>query len=211
MNILIVGCGRVGCIIARQLEQLGHEVSVLDSDETRLENLYEFGHSGFHGIALSGVPIDVDVLRNAGIENCDAVLAVTHDDNINIMVSEVAQEVYHVGKVIARVSDPALKEVFADHFSMRTISPTNLTVAGIMASLFDDQRQQSVTFGSTSFCFKQHEVDHKYIGKEITRIPLPENLTLFGVQRKYSNVALCAAPNLILEEGDCLLVCETSD
>ena len=66
----------------------------------------------FSGMAVAGVPIDGDVLRSAGMEACDAVAAVTKDDNINLMVAQIARELFGVKHVIARVAEPSRKEVY---------------------------------------------------------------------------------------------------
>lgn len=106
MNILIVGCGRVGRRLVHVLERLGHDVSVLDEDAANLALLNEL-EPPFSGMAVAGVPIDGDVLRSAGIEACDAVAAVTKDDNINLMVAQIARELFGVKHVIARVAEPS--------------------------------------------------------------------------------------------------------
>ena len=77
------------------LERLGHDVSVLDEDAANLALLNEL-EPPFSGMAVAGVPIDGDVLRSAGIEACDAVAAVTKDDNINLMVAQIARELFGV-------------------------------------------------------------------------------------------------------------------
>ena len=118
MNILIVGCGRVGRRLVHVLERLGHDVSVLDEDAANLALLNEL-EPPFSGMAVAGVPIDGDVLRSAGIEACDAVAAVTKDDNINLMVAQIARELFGVKHVIARVAEPSRKEVYTERFGPR--------------------------------------------------------------------------------------------
>mgnify|MGYP000052387887 CR=1 FL=1 len=118
MNILIVGCGRVGRRLVHVLERLGHDVSVLDEDAANLALLNEL-EPPFSGMAVAGVPIDGDVLRSAGIEACDAVAAVTKDDNINLMVAQIARELFGVKHVIARVAEPSRKEVYTERFGLR--------------------------------------------------------------------------------------------
>ena len=120
MNILIVGCGRVGRRLVHVLERLGHDVSVLDEDAANLALLNEL-ESPFSGMAVAGVPIDGDVLRSAGIEACDAVAAVTKDDNINLMVAQIARELFGVKHVIARVAEPSRKEVYTERFGLRIV------------------------------------------------------------------------------------------
>ena len=125
MNILIVGCGRVGRRLVHVLERLGHDVSVLDEDAANLALLNEL-EPPFSGMAVAGVPIDGDVLRSAGIEACDAVAAVTKDDNINLMVAQIARELFGVKHVIARVAEPSRKEVYTERFGLRIVCGTCL-------------------------------------------------------------------------------------
>ena len=91
MNILIVGCGKVGSMLASELDRMGHDVAVLDREEAHFTLL----DSDFSGYTISGVPIDQDVLKRAGIEGCDAILAMTEDDNVNIMVCQMAKDIFH--------------------------------------------------------------------------------------------------------------------
>ena len=129
MNILIVGWGRR---LVHVLERLGHDVSVLDEDAANLALLNEL-EPPFSGMAVAGVPIDGDVLRSAGIEACDAVAAVTKDDNINLMVAQIARELFGVKHVIARVAEPSRKEVYTERFGLRIVCGTNLTAQGLLA------------------------------------------------------------------------------
>ena len=137
MNILIVGCGRVGANLVRQLDVAGHDVSVLDDESDSLKRLSEFDDYNFTGVALYGVPIDVDVLRQAGIETCDAVAAVTDNDNINIMVAQIAREIFHVKRVVTRIADPTRNSTFSQRFNLDTVCPTDLTVQATLSKLTD--------------------------------------------------------------------------
>ena len=80
MNILIVGCGKTGSRLANILSHQGHAVSVLDRRASSFNKLDD----NFNGFTIAGVPMDLDVLRQAGIESCDVVATVTDDDNIRI-------------------------------------------------------------------------------------------------------------------------------
>ncbi len=135
MNILVVGCGRVGANLVRELDEAGHDVAVLDDDVDSLKRLSEFDDYDFAGVAVVGVPIDVDVLRKAGLETCDAVAAVTDNDNINIMVAQIARDIFHVQKAVARVSDPGLNRTFREQFQLDTVCPTDLTVQAALSDL----------------------------------------------------------------------------
>ena len=135
MNILVVGCGQVGLHLVRQLEDAGHEVAVLDESAERLRQLDRLEGGPFSGVALVGMPIDIEVLRQAGIEACDAVAAVSDDDRINIMAAQIAQEVFGIRQVVTRIADPRLEEIYAKQFGLKTICPTRLTVGAALAAL----------------------------------------------------------------------------
>ena len=154
MNILIIGCGHVGRRLVGVLERLGHDVSVLDEDAAKLALLREM-EPPFSGMAVAGVPIDDDVLRSAGIEACDAVAAVTGDDNINLMAAQIAQKLFGVEHVIARVEDPSRKEVYTERFGLRIVCGTNLTAQGLLAGILqeEDSETQCVVFGSSTANF----------------------------------------------------------
>ena len=108
MNILIVGCSRLGAALACALSNRGHDVAVMDKRSDSFERLDE----SFTGLTSKGVPIDNDDLEAAGIESCDVVCAVTENDNENIMVAQIAGEVYKIPKVLAGIKDPDKEWVF---------------------------------------------------------------------------------------------------
>ena len=99
MNIIIVGCGRVGSSLAILLSDGGHNVYVIDRRE---EAFRELGR-GFNGSVIKGVGTDSDVLRAANVESCDALAAVTDNDNGNLMIASVAREIFGVPHVITRL------------------------------------------------------------------------------------------------------------
>ena len=126
MYFIIAGCMKIGATLALQLSQEDHDVVVIDSDPKNLEAL----GTGFNGVTITGMPIEEDVLRSAGIERADAMAAVTRDDNINLMAAEVAQQLFHVPKVITRLYSPEQEIVFR-RMGMTTVCPTSLAVASI--------------------------------------------------------------------------------
>ncbi len=121
MNILIVGCGKVGSMLASELSRLGHDVAVLDREESHFSSL----DSEFSGYTISGVPIDQDVLKRAGIEGCDALLAMTEDDNVNIMVCQIAREIFRYWPVFLTRNG---KKSFPPFISARSVPPISLSM-----------------------------------------------------------------------------------
>ena len=121
MYIIIAGCGRLGKELAMNMSNEGHDVVVIDENQNRLTTLPE----GFNGITVNGMPFDEDVLMEAGIQHADAVAAVTDDDNINLMTSEIARSLYHVRKVLTRISDFEKVSTF-ESLGFHTICPTRV-------------------------------------------------------------------------------------
>jgi len=118
MYIIIIGCGRLGSTLARELSDNGHDVCILDRDNEKLSVL----GSGFNGQKISGIEFDNDKLLEAGIHKADVLLAVTNDDNINITVSLIAKDIHKVPKIIARVNSPEKSYIY-EKLGIETINP----------------------------------------------------------------------------------------
>ena len=110
MNVIILGCGRVGSTLARSLYKDGQNVTVID---LLSESFRRLG-SKFKGQRVVGNGIDEDVLKRAGIENCDLFVAVTQGDNRNIMAAQIARTVYDVPKVLTRINDPVRADAYRE-------------------------------------------------------------------------------------------------
>lgn len=123
MYIVIVGCGRIGSGLALELSNDGHDVSVIDSRENSLKRL----GLGFNGQRINGVEIDKDILISAGIEMADVFLALTKDDNMNLMASQIAKDIFNVPAVFSRVYEPS-KEFIYKKLGIETISATELFI-----------------------------------------------------------------------------------
>lgn len=132
MRVVILGCGRVGSTLALMLDAEGHEVSVIDKDPDSFRRLGE----NFKGRTITGLGIDVEVLKEAGIETADTFLAVTNGDNSNIMASQIAKIIFGVPKVLARVYDPLRARVFRE-MGIETVSATMLMAGMLFDRLFD--------------------------------------------------------------------------
>ena len=119
MNIVIMGCGRVGARLAGSLDTKNHRVSVLDT------NSYSFRRlpPGYKGAALVGNGVDEDALKKAGIEDADVFIAMTQGDNRNIMAAQIAKQIFNVPRVICRIYDPLRHELYQT-LGLETFSPT---------------------------------------------------------------------------------------
>src|ERR1700757_2626327 len=124
-KIVIVGCGRVGSQIAADIDKTGHDVTIIDRDPNQFSRAAQRGllTNDFKGNQVVGNGTDAEVLRRAGIEDADGFVAVTEGDNRNIMASQIAQHVFKVPRVGARISDPERAEAY-EKLGLHTICPT---------------------------------------------------------------------------------------
>lgn len=201
MYIIVVGCGKVGSNLAKALSDENHDVVIIDSNP---ENFNQLG-SGFNGITVSGVPLDEEVLRTAGIEKADALAAVTSDDNMNAVVSQIAKDIFNVPKVITRVYTPERSLVF-QQMGLTTICPTTLAAAQVKNIL--SQRDCPVwhSFGNKDVNFRYVSPDKKLIGKFIKNMGPEYDSFIFGIIK--IDEFMFAAPNLRIDEGDTLVLAE---
>ncbi len=216
MNILVVGTGRVGIRLISALEHLGHDVSVVEESTELLSNLNTMSVP-FQGTAVRGVPIDTDVLRAAGIEACDAVAAVTKDDNINIMVAQMAKTVFSVNNVIARVADPDAKEVYSERFGLHAVCGTNLTAQAFVTGLLydrdgSDDEDTRLSIGSSTVEFTMIPISKSDIGKKLSEIAVTTSeRQVFGVQRASGVLELATATSIVLHSGDSVVFAQIVD
>ncbi len=121
MKILVLGCGRLGARLAMDATSEGHEVSIIDKSPRSFSRL----PSDLPAVVVLGTGIDEDVQRSAGVESVDTFIAVTDNDNTNIMAAQIAQRVFNVEHVLLRVYDPARAETYRK-LGLSVICPTRL-------------------------------------------------------------------------------------
>ena len=198
MYVIIAGCRKVGSNLALELSQENHDVVVIDSDPKHFEAL----GSGFNGVTIAGMPIDEDVLRSAGVEQADALAAVTDDDNMNIMVSQVARELFHVPVVITRVYDPQ-RETIMGKMGLTTICPTTLAVARIKSLLLHEGQAETLNIHGTGVSFRVVKPPRRLTGKTMNEI---KNESILGVIRNDTFSLLTS--KIVIEPSDMLVVAE---
>ncbi len=123
MNVIIMGCGRVGAGLAQVLDAEGHKVTIIDVDSKRFDEL----PPDFSGMAFLGDATDEEVLRKAGMEQADAFVALTRNDERNAMAAQIAREIFNVPKVLCRIYDP-LREEFYRGLGLEALSPVRVFV-----------------------------------------------------------------------------------
>lgn len=123
---IIVGCGRLGANLANELSNDGDNVLIIDGNKNAFRRLAP----NFGGLSVVGDGTDLDRLREARIENASAVIAVTNHDNTNIMVAQIARDLFGVERVIARLYDPECELVYRK-LGISTICPSILSAKEI--------------------------------------------------------------------------------
>lgn len=130
MKTVIVGCGRVGAVLADSFDRAGHEVIVIDPSTRAFDRL----PSTFGGNALRGDGTDEDTLRRAGAEDADIFISMTEGDNRNVMAAQVALEALGAKRVIAKINDPVRAEAYAD-LGIATLCRTTMMADAVAAYL----------------------------------------------------------------------------
>ena len=125
-KIVILGCGRVGSTLAKQMSGEGHDVTILDQTGDSFRRL----GPKFKGQRLVGSGLDQDLLKRAHLGDADVFIAVTQGDNTNIMAAQIAKEVFSIPRVMARIYDPIRAQAYRE-LGITTLCTTTLA-AGLM-------------------------------------------------------------------------------
>jgi trk system potassium uptake protein TrkA len=202
MYALVAGGGKVGSGVLRRLLRHGHEVTLIEQRRDRFEQLEdEWEHQVVHGDAT-----ELYVLERAGIKRPpDVLIAVTGDDEDNIVICQIARERYGVSKVVARVNDPRNQK----HFDLLGVGPTVSASASIMA-LVEHEVPEHDLVPLLELRKENLEIVEVQIGggdpcagKTIGRIRLPEGARLISVVR--DGKAAIATEETELRPGDQVL------
>jgi trk system potassium uptake protein TrkA len=126
VKTVIVGCGRVGSVLADAFDRAGHNVIILDLKTTAFDRL----PGSFKGSAVRGDGTDEDTLRRAGVEGADIFMAMTEGDNRNVMSAQLATEALDAKQVIAKINDPLRASAYAE-LGIATLCRTNLMATAV--------------------------------------------------------------------------------
>jgi trk system potassium uptake protein len=199
MYVVIVGAGKVGWNLARELINKRHEVTVIEADQHRYAVVeQELEHSAMYGDGS-----ELWVLERSGIERADLVVAVTGDDEDNIVVCQVARERYGVERVIARVNDPRNHELF----DLLGIAPSVCATTSIMRliehELPDHELVPLLELRREGLEVVEVQLGDDIAQRRVSEIPLPEGARLIAVLR--AGASDIAGPETIVRPGDQVL------
>ena len=198
MHVVIVGCGRVGSALARELVAVGHTVAVIDRKPEAFIRLGE----DFSGQKITGIGFDHDTLIQAGIERADAVAAVTNGDNSNILVARVAREKFSIDRVVARIYDPKRAEIY-DRLGIATVATVKWTTKRILRRILPDAPAVEWTDPSARVVVVERELPALLVGKRVLSIDT-EVSRVVAVRRL--GLAMIPGGDTVVQQGDVAFV-----
>lgn len=205
MNVIVVGCTAVGVSLASELCKNGFEVAIIDRDQKLFCDLPSF----FKGVTVTGAAMDVEVLQNAGITECDAFVAVSDDDNLNIVAAQLAKEMFSVPNVITRIADPVREKVFQDT-GLKTVCPTNVEGVGIYHLVTGEAYDNLVSFGNRKARFITRK-DPGFVGKRVCDLPLFQGEIVYAIVDQNGELALADDRARIITEGESVVFSSLAD
>lgn len=198
MHVVIVGCGRVGSTLARELTALGNTVAVVDR---RADAFLRLGDD-FSGQTIVGIGFDPDILIAAGIERASALAAVTNGDNSNIMVARVARERFNVASVVARIYDPKRAEIY-ERLGIATVATVKWTAERIMRRIVADRPSVEWTDPTAELVLIERIVTDAWVGERATSLNAGPGKVV-GL-RRYGK-AMMSDEDVLIQQSDVLYI-----
>lgn len=199
MHVVILGCGRVGSLLADRLDDAGHSVAIVDQDPQSFRRL-----SGrFSGTTVKGIGFDRETLEKAGVERAHAFAAVSSGDNTNILAARVARETYGVEHVVARIYDPRRAEVY-QRLGIPTVATVSWTAGQIMRRLLPQGGLEEYRDASGEVLLAEIPAHASWYGHAITDIEIATGARVGFINRL--GAGMIPAPDSVLQDGDLLHV-----
>lgn len=199
MNIIVVGCGRVGSHLATLLSEDGHNVSIIDRSADAFRNLGR----DFNGRIVRGIGFDESALLEAGIEEADVIAAVTSNDNANLMIAEVSRRIYEVPHVITRLYE-ARREKTYTQLGIDFACGTTLVAEEIFSKIQSGHGHHIDTFGDYEIARFAFNFDD---GQTMSVIDLEEDYDARVVVVEHDDETALPTQETILHDGDVAIVC----
>jgi trk system potassium uptake protein len=198
MFVLVVGGGKVGYYLTKELIASGHEVALMEKDRGRAEQIRD--EIGSVVIAQDGC--EGKYLHEAGANRADIVAAVTGDDEDNLVICQMAKHHFDVRRTIARVNNPKNEQLFRHLGVDEIISPTRMILGSIEQDIpvHELLHLAALGVGELEIIEAHLQPGSPAIGKVATELNVPAGCSLFGVIR--GGVPSRMRPDLVLTEGD---------
>jgi trk system potassium uptake protein TrkA len=163
VHIVVLGCGRVGALLAQELDSTGHSVAVIDQDAKAFRRLGE----EFTGSTVAGMGFDRQTLERAGIERAHAFAAVSSGDNTNIIAARVARETYGIERVVARIYDLRRAEVY-ERLGIPTVATVSWTAGQMIRRLLPHGSSEEYRDPSGTMILTEVTAHPSWIGQPMT-------------------------------------------
>ncbi len=204
MHVVILGCGRVGSLLADRLDDAGHSVAIVDQDPQAFRRL----GTRFSGTTIKGIGFDRETLENSGIERAHAFAAVSSGDNTNILAARVARETYGVEHVVARIYDPRRAEVY-QRLGIPTVATVSWTAGQIMRRLLPQGGLEEYRDASGQVLLSEMPVHASWYGHAISDVELSTGARVAFVNRLGSG--MIPAADTVLQDGELVHFLVASD
>jgi trk system potassium uptake protein len=195
MNVVIMGCGRVGAELTVQLAKSGHRVAIVDKRAEAFDRL----PPGFEAQKVVGVGYDRDVLEEAGIKEAEAFIAVSNGDNSNILSARVAREYYHVPRVVARIYDPKRAEIY-ERLDIPTIASVRWAAKQILMMMFHPREELKESLAGGEIFRMRVQVPQHLVGNAVSQLAVQGRVLVAAVDR--GGKGFIPEPNSTFQQGD---------
>jgi trk system potassium uptake protein TrkA len=205
VHVVIMGCGRVGSMLAIELDGKGHDVVVVDQDPDSFRRL----GAEFSGTTVTGVGFDWDTLLEAGVEKTDAFVAVSSGDNSNIVSARVARENFGVGTVVARIYDPRRAEIY-QRLGIPTVATVRWTADRILRRLLPGGVHEDYRDPSGAVMMAELPVASSWVGQTYAKLEADCGVRI-GYITRFGQGQLTTG-STVVQEGDVIhALLSTSD
>jgi len=178
MNIIIMGCGRVGSQVSQLLVRQGHAVTVIDHDENALARL----GPDFKGNVVRGLGFDRNVLQRAGVETAEGFVSASASDNANIVAARIARNIFRVPRVVARLYDPVRAEIY-QRLGLTTISSTAWGAERIVEVVTHNDLDVLHVFQDGGTTMVRVEAPARLHGHRVAQMNIPGEVSVTAISR----------------------------
>jgi len=207
MNIIVVGCGRVGSQLAMLFSETRDDVVVIDTNPVAFKRLGR----NYEGRTIIGVGFDEEVLLTAGVETCDVLAAVTDTDTTNIMISEVGRKLFGVPHVLARLYTPGRESAYLQ-LGLDYVCGTSLVAEEIYAKIVAGHSSHVETIGD--FEVLRFALKTPGAGVDTLRVNELERehqIRIIAFERSDNGQSSIPTADSVLRDGDIVLACVRKD
>lgn len=204
MHVVILGCGRVGSLLADRLDEAGHSVAIVDQDPESFRRL----SARFSGSTVKGIGFDRETLEKAGIERAHAFAAVSSGDNTNILAARVARETYGVEHVVARIYDPRRAEVY-QRLGIPTVATVSWTAGQIMRRLIPQDALEEYRDASGQIMLAEMPTHSSWYGHAVVDLERSTGARVAFISRLGSG--LIPHTDMVLQDGDLVHILAHTD